>query len=57
MKSYKDSYALANKKFNEIHDEFEQLVKTTNLNIQIYGGCRCTKFKDADEPYIFPGRM
>ena len=61
MKSYKDSYALANKKFNEIHDEFEQLVKTTNLNTQIYGGqiyggCRC-KFKDADEPYIFPGKM
>jgi hypothetical protein len=56
MQSYKDSYKLSNSKFNDLHDEFEQLVKTTNLNTQIYGGCRC-KFKDADEPFIFKSKI
>jgi hypothetical protein len=59
MKSYKDSYKLTNGKFNELHDEFEMLVKTSNLNTQIYGGChscRC-KFKDEEEPFKFPGKL
>jgi hypothetical protein len=57
MKSYKDSYKLTNGKFNELHDEFEMLVKTSNLNTQIYGGCHRCKFKDEDEPFKFPGKL
>ena len=57
MRSYKDSYKLTNGKFNEIRDEFEMLVKTSNLNTKIYGGCHRCKFKDEEEPFKFPGKL
>lgn len=57
MRSYKDSYKLTNKKFDELRDEFEMLVKSSNLNTKIYGGGHRCKFKDEESPFIFPGKM
>jgi hypothetical protein len=56
MNGHADSYKLANTKMEDMKNEFEVLVKTSNLSQQIYGGGRM-KFADEATPLIFKSKL